>query len=146
MLARVQSLVAAELEAITRQLPFPVLSTDSDNDSAFINETLTQYCAERGIEFTRSRPYRKNDRPGLSRRTARWSATSSVMTVTLARWPDRPCPTGMERCDGTCIASRQRHSLADAATQSAAVRGIMAKKMLTLRSMSPWRNSLQCRN
>ena len=27
----------------------------------FINETLIQYCAERGIEFTRSRPYRKND-------------------------------------------------------------------------------------
>ena len=32
-----------------------------DHDSVFINETLIQYCAERGIEFTRSRPYRKND-------------------------------------------------------------------------------------
>ena len=32
-----------------------------DNDSVFINETLIKYCAERGIEFTRSRPYRKND-------------------------------------------------------------------------------------
>ena len=31
------------------------------NDGAFINETLIKYCAERGIEFTRSRPYRKND-------------------------------------------------------------------------------------
>ena len=27
----------------------------------FINDTLTQYCADRGIEFTRSRAYRKND-------------------------------------------------------------------------------------
>jgi len=26
-----------------------------------INETLTEYCADRGIEFTRSRAYRKND-------------------------------------------------------------------------------------
>ena len=27
----------------------------------FINDTLTEYCANRGIEFTRSRAYRKND-------------------------------------------------------------------------------------
>ena len=27
----------------------------------FINDTLTEYCADRGIEFTRSRAYRKND-------------------------------------------------------------------------------------
>ena len=28
--------------------PFPVLGIDSDNDSVFINDTLTQYCADRG--------------------------------------------------------------------------------------------------
>ena len=66
LLAREQSLVVAGLEAIGRQLPFAVKGIavkgiDSDNDSVFINDTLTQYCAERGIEFTRSRPYRKND-------------------------------------------------------------------------------------
>ena len=49
------------LEAIARQLPFTVLGIDSDNDSVFINDTLTQYCADQGIEFTRSRAYRKND-------------------------------------------------------------------------------------
>ena len=27
----------------------------------FINDTLTEYCADRRIEFTRSRAYRKND-------------------------------------------------------------------------------------
>ena len=61
LLAREQSLVVAGLEAIAGQLPFPVLGIDSDNDSVFINDTLTQYCADRGIEFTRSRAYRKND-------------------------------------------------------------------------------------
>ena len=61
LLAREQNLVVAGLEAIARQLPFPVLGIDSDNDSVFINDTLTQYCADRGIEFTRSRAYRKND-------------------------------------------------------------------------------------
>ena len=61
VLVREQSLVVAELEAIAKQLPFPVLGIDSDNDSVFINDTLTEYCAEQGIEFTRSRGYRKND-------------------------------------------------------------------------------------
>ena len=61
LLAREQSLVVAGLEAISQQLPFAVLGIDSDNDGAFINETLIKYCADRGIEFTRSRPYRKND-------------------------------------------------------------------------------------
>ena len=60
LLAREQSLVVEGLEAIGRQLPFPVKGIDSDNDSVFINDTLTRYCAGRGIEFTRSRPYRKN--------------------------------------------------------------------------------------
>ena len=54
LLAREQSLVIEGLEAIARQLPFPVLGIDSDNDSAFINETPIRWCNERGIEFTRS--------------------------------------------------------------------------------------------
>ena len=68
LLAREQSLVVAGLEAIGRQLPFPVRGIDSDNDSVFINATLTQYCAERGIEFTRSRPYRKNDQAWIEQK------------------------------------------------------------------------------
>ena len=61
LLAREQSLVVAGLEAIAKQLTFPVLGIDSDNDNVFINDTLTEYCADRSIEFTRSRAYRKND-------------------------------------------------------------------------------------
>ena len=61
LLAREQCLVVEGLEAIARQLPFQVLGIDSDNDSVFIDETLVQICAQRGIEFTRSRAFRKND-------------------------------------------------------------------------------------
>ena len=61
LLAWEQSLVMTGFEAIARQLPFPVPGIDSDNDSVFINDTLTEYCVDRGIEFTRSRAYRKND-------------------------------------------------------------------------------------
>ena len=58
----------AGLESIGGQLPFPVKGIDSDNDSVFINDTLTQYCAERDIGFTRSRPYRKNDRAWIEQK------------------------------------------------------------------------------
>ena len=68
LLAREQSLVVEGLEAIARQLPFRVLGIDSDNDSAFINETLVQYCSQRGIEFTRSRAYRKNDQAWIEQK------------------------------------------------------------------------------
>ena len=68
LLAREQSLVVTGLEAIGRQLPFPIRGIDSDNDSVFINATLSQYCGERGIEFTRSRPYRKNDQAWIEQK------------------------------------------------------------------------------
>ena len=55
LLAREQTLVVEGLEAISRALPVPIRGINSDNDSAFINETLVSYCANRGIEFTRSR-------------------------------------------------------------------------------------------
>ena len=57
-----------ELEAIGRQLPFFIRGIDSDNDSAFINETLKRWCNERGIEFTRSRAYRKNDQAWIEQK------------------------------------------------------------------------------
>ena len=49
LLAPKQSLVVAGLEAIAKQLPFAILGIDSDNDTVFINETLTGYCTDRGI-------------------------------------------------------------------------------------------------
>ena len=61
LLAREQSLVVEGLEVIFDQIPFPVLGIDSDNDSAFINDTLIAFCRKSHVEFTRSRPYHKND-------------------------------------------------------------------------------------
>ena len=68
LLAGEQSLVVEGLEAIARQLPFPVLGIDPDKNNAFINETLVQSCAQRGIEFTRSRAYRKNDQAWIEQK------------------------------------------------------------------------------
>jgi hypothetical protein len=42
-------------------LPFALVGIDTDNDTVFINETVKTYCEANRIEFTRCRPYRKND-------------------------------------------------------------------------------------
>jgi hypothetical protein len=46
-----QSLLVEGLEVIRRHLPVPVLGIDSDNASAFINETFQGYCNERQIAY-----------------------------------------------------------------------------------------------
>ena len=46
---------------IKESLPFPFLGMDSDNGAEFINNALLKWANEQGIQFTRSRPYRKND-------------------------------------------------------------------------------------
>jgi hypothetical protein len=59
--AREQSLVAEGLDVLRRQFPVPILGIDSDNDSAFINDTLLGSCQRQQLEFTRSQAYHKND-------------------------------------------------------------------------------------
>jgi hypothetical protein len=62
LIAREQSLVAEALEVICDRFPVPVIGFNSDNDGAFINDTLLENCQVKGLIFTRSRPYQKNDR------------------------------------------------------------------------------------
>jgi hypothetical protein len=61
LLVREQVLVTEVLEEIRKVLPFELLGFDTDNDTAFLNETVRDYCAAAGVMFTRCRPYRKND-------------------------------------------------------------------------------------
>jgi len=68
LLVREQSLVVEGLDVLRGQLPVPLLGINSDNDSAFINESLITYCTEQKIAFTRSRPYRKNDQAWIEQK------------------------------------------------------------------------------
>ena len=61
VLYREQTLLREVLGEVRRLMPFELLGFDTDNDSAFINETLRDYCRDAGIVFTRCRPWRKND-------------------------------------------------------------------------------------
>lgn len=68
LLHREQSLVIAGLEVVRQRLPMGIRGLDTDNDSAFINETVLAYCRKMGIEFTRSRPHRKNDQAWIEQK------------------------------------------------------------------------------
>ena len=59
--ARERSPVVEGLEAVAHVFPVPVRGMDSDNDSVLIDDTLVTYCERQGIEFARTRAYRKND-------------------------------------------------------------------------------------
>lgn len=61
LLYREQRLLTEVLEVMKSQIPMPILGLDTDNDSVFMNETVMTWCATESAEFTRSRPYKKND-------------------------------------------------------------------------------------
>ena len=61
VLGKSQEAVRAALEAIRQTLPFALRGIDSDNGSEFINDHLYRYCQVEGIQFTRGRPYKKDD-------------------------------------------------------------------------------------
>ena len=58
---REQALIVEALDGLRAKFPIPVLGVDTDNDSAFLNDTLFNYCRDQGITLTRSRAYHKND-------------------------------------------------------------------------------------
>jgi hypothetical protein len=53
--------VVAAVNDIEQNLPFKLRGIDSDNGSEFINQHLHRYCQQRKIQFTRGRPYKKDD-------------------------------------------------------------------------------------
>ena len=61
MPVRDQALVVEALRIAAADLPFPMLGVDNDNDSAFMNQTVFDYCRDHQLEQTRSRAYKKND-------------------------------------------------------------------------------------
>jgi hypothetical protein len=61
LLNKAEKWILQALPDIKSSLPFPFLGLDSDNGSEFINKPLLKWCSLQSIQFTRSRPYHKND-------------------------------------------------------------------------------------
>ena len=61
VLGKGQRFVVEALEEIRGTLPFALRGIDSDSGAEFINHHCYSWCKKHGLEFTRGRPYHKND-------------------------------------------------------------------------------------
>lgn len=60
-LTRSMKVTIKSLKKIKQRYPLEWKSIHTDNDTAFINEQLAAYSRKEHLDFTRSRPYKKND-------------------------------------------------------------------------------------
>jgi len=82
--------IAAALEEMRQALPFALQAIDSDNGSEFLNHHLVRYCRAGQIQFTRGRPYKKDDNAHIEqknwthvRRLIGWDRYDSAAAVGL---------------------------------------------------------------
>lgn len=65
------------LKRVRERIPFECKGLDSDNGSEFINDILYKYCRREKLEFTRSRPGRKNDNAYIEQKN--WTHVRKVL-------------------------------------------------------------------
>ena len=65
------------LKQIRQSTPFDWKGLDSDNGSEFINDILYKYCHREKIEFTRSRPSKKNDNAYIEQKN--WTHVRKIL-------------------------------------------------------------------
>lgn len=76
LMGKGQTGVTDALADIQNKLPFRLKGIDSDNGSEFINYHLVDYCKQGDIEFTRGRPYKKNDNAHIEQKN--WTHVRKV--------------------------------------------------------------------
>ena len=77
ILGKAQVRVSKGLDEIRRELPFELSGIDSDNGSEFINAHLVRYCEREAIQFTRGRPYKKDDNAHIEQKN--WTHVRKLM-------------------------------------------------------------------
>jgi hypothetical protein len=90
VLGKGQTGIVAAIEEMRQSLPFALRGLDSDNGSEFLNAQLVRYCQTQSIQFTRGRPYKKNDNAHIEqknwthvRRLIGWDRYDSAVVVAL---------------------------------------------------------------
>ena len=71
-----QAGVLDAMKEIEQALPFKLLGIDSDNGSEFINYHLKAFCDQKQIQFTRGRPYKKDDNAHIEQKN--WTHVRKV--------------------------------------------------------------------
>ena len=92
MLGKGETAVREALEKISTVLPFRLLGIDSDNGSEFINWHLGRWCARRDIQFTRGRPYKKDDNAHIEQKN--WTHVRRLLG-----WDRYDTPQAVEAID-----------------------------------------------
>ncbi len=69
--------VVAALDEIVADLPFALCAIDCDNGSEFINYHLMAYCDAHHLQFTRGRPYKKDDNAHIEQKN--WTHVRKLM-------------------------------------------------------------------
>ncbi len=65
------------IKEIRKDLPFDLKGIDSDNGTEFINNHLYSYCEKSKIQFTRGRPYKKNDNAHIEQKN--WTHVRRIL-------------------------------------------------------------------
>jgi transposase InsO family protein len=88
-LGKGQSGIVQALTEISEALPFALCGLDSDNGSEFINHHLVRFCQQRDIQFTRSRPYKKDDNAHIEQKN--WTHVRKLLG-----WDRYDSPSALE--------------------------------------------------
>lgn len=89
VLGKGQSGIVQALTEISQALPFSLKGVDSDNGSEFINQHLMRFCRQRDIQFTRSRPYKKDDNAHIEQKN--WTHVRKLLG-----WDRYDSPSALE--------------------------------------------------
>src|ERR671925_235372 len=65
------------MQEMEQSLPFKLLCIDSDNGAEFINYHLKAFCDQRKIQFTRGRPYKKDDNAHIEQKN--WTHVRKIL-------------------------------------------------------------------
>ena len=77
VMGKSQVRVQEALEHLRQALPFALRGIDSDNGSEFINAHLYRYCRTHQLQFTRGRPYKKDDNAHIEQKN--WTHVRKLM-------------------------------------------------------------------
>jgi len=95
VLGKSEAVVCAALDEIRRSLPFTLKGIDSDNGSEFINHHLFRYCAKHHLQFTRGRPYKKDDNAHIEQKN--WTHVRKIFG-----WERYDTPEVIEAMNALC--------------------------------------------
>jgi len=76
-----------QFKKIEEDLPFPVLGIDPDNGGEFINWVMYRYIKEKEYNFTRSRPFHKNDNAHIEQKN--WTAARQLVGYSRLDKPEQ---------------------------------------------------------